>query len=148
MCYPSYNALFLFPLCMFFVWIILGLLTYLPATCFLVSMKWSSLGLAIPAPQYVHVSCFTSYSSFKCELVHHWLKLRAGYLQHLLMHQLEVFHYWTSQALHSGGEWLTPSWWSPWALWQFQLGNCMADRTNTIWMQTCDLRKINYFGSF
>lgn len=69
--YPSYSAPPLFPLCMFSVWIILGLLTYLPATCFLVSMKLISLGMAIPAPQYIHVNYFTLYSSFKCELVHH-----------------------------------------------------------------------------
>lgn len=31
--------------------------------------------MAVPAPQYVHVSCFTSCSSFECELVNQRLKL-------------------------------------------------------------------------
>lgn len=139
--YPSYNALLRFPLCMFSVWIILGLWTYQPATCFLVSVKLISLRMAIAAPWYVHVSYFTLYSSFKCELVHHWLCIVGALYstwQCISWRCFGIEHHKSCTVEESDSRPPSEALSSVIA----PVGRqCMADRTYTIWMQACDLKR-------
>lgn len=142
--YPSYNALLLFPLCMFFSLDYIRLISI--SACFLDPMKLSSLRMAVPAPQYVHMSCFSSYSFFKCErCITDWNL--GGCLQHLLMHHLRCF----SIELHSLAQWgrVTHSFLVK------SLNSVIApvgklyDRQGIHYLNAnMLLRKINYFGSF